>query len=235
LSAVDRSQKLSALLRSLKSSYEPVEVKPRDAVDELVYSMLLWESNTAKAERALRRVQDAAADVNELRVFRPEHLELVLGERYPIVEERCRRLVCVLNGVYQSAHEVTLAHIEAMPKRDGRKTLESIDGMPPYVAARVTLYVLGGHAIPIDDRMATGLVASGVIEESDADCARASAVLERMVKAAEGPGVAALLQAWGEDGAPPQSSGRAAKGTTRTAAKKKTTTKKKTKKRTTSK
>lgn len=236
MSATDRSQKLNALLRGLKSRYEPAEPTAREPIDELIYSMLLWQSNATKADRAMRRIEDAAADVNELRVFRPEHLELILGERYPLVEERCRRIVCVLNEVYKKAHEVSLAPIIAMPKRDGRRALETIEGMPAWVSARLTLLVLGGHAIPVDERTLPALVEVGALEAEPAlDPARASAVLERMVKAADGPGVAALLHAWSEDGAPTDVAGRSAKSPARTSAKKKTAPRKKTKKRTTTK
>lgn len=213
MTADDRAQHLATLLRKLKSAYKPDEHTARPPVDELVYSMLLWDSTTAKADRAFKRVTDMCADFNELRVFRPDHLEEVLGERYPNGAERARRMVTVLRALYTREHAVTLDPIAAMPKRDARKLLESLEGMPPFVAARVALLALGVHAVPLEDRLLRPLIAEGVLEdEPNPDVGRASGVLERMVKAGEAVATYTLLQAWAEDGAPTPVASRAAKG-----------------------
>ena len=144
------------------------------------------------------RIEQAVVDFNELRVCMPGELIRIIGERYPRVEERARRLRAALHAVYARQHRVGLENLNEMSKREARDYLESLDGTPRFVAARVTLLCLGGHAAPIDGRILRRLADRGATEAS-ATPETASAMLERKVRAGEMLEAYSLLQAWSDD------------------------------------
>jgi len=198
-------QAILSLIRRLEKTYERPEPMDLSPEDELIYSFLLWEGITPRANAALKRITDAMADVNELRVTRVEGLVGLIGKTYPYAEERAERLLLVLDDVYKREHAVSLDHCVSMSKREGRKYLDSLDAIPPFVAARTALYALEAHAVPLDDRTLDKLIDAGLIEE-DATVEKSIAKLERIVKSGDGPAVHELLQAWAEDaeaGVPP--------------------------------
>lgn len=207
MSSVNHSEQVQSLLRKLKKQYASALRPPEptdghapglDALRQFVYSFLLWESTTAKADQAMRRIASAVVDLNELRICFPDEIGLMLGERYPRVHERSLRLRAALNDVYIREHAVTLDRLKDLSKRDSRHYLESLDGVPSYVAARVFLLSLGGHATPVDDRLLSRLTGEHVVE-ADATIEKASSMLERSIKAAQGVEAHLLLQAWSED------------------------------------
>jgi hypothetical protein len=193
---------LGAFLASLPAS-DPAEASPidpgADPVDELVWSMLLWDAPRSKAERAHKRLVGAVVDVNELRVCMPDEVVGLIGKSYPNAAERAERLLQSLHEVYLREHAVTLASLRSAPKREARKYLESIEATPQFVTARVLLLGLGAHAIPLDARMFAGMQKAGALED-DADEARAVSVLERTVKASDAPAVHASMLLWVESG-----------------------------------
>ena len=198
MSATDAAKAINSLLASLEAQYGAPEAVERDPIEEIVFSFLLWESATNRAEHALKRLLDSSLDLNELRVTRPEDVSQLLGKTYPLADERADRMHAALNDLYNREHAVSLETAVAMPKREGRKYVESLDGIPPFVAARVALMVLGAHAVPLDERTLKRLVEAGVADE-DADLESTAARLERHIKAADGARAHGLLQAWSED------------------------------------
>lgn len=198
MSAQDHAKALNTLLKSVKSKYDPAELAERTPLEELVYSMLLWEAPASKADGAYKRIVASMVDFNELRVTRSPELVALMGKTYPRVEERAARLRAALNELFLREYAVTLDPCAAMSKRDARKYLESLEGCPQYVAARVLLLRMDGHAIPVDDRLNYRLMEAGVTEE-DADCSKTAGVLERHVKAEDARAVHLLLQSWSED------------------------------------
>jgi hypothetical protein len=164
---------------------------------EFVWSFLLWESTTAKAAAAARRIAAGVVDFNELRVCLPGDTLRMLGERYPRGAERARRLRSALAAIYQRHHAVTLEHLSQLPKREARAFLESLGDVPSFVSARVLLHSLGGHAVPVDSRLADLLAQAGVVPAGcDPDSAASS--LERRIRAADALEVSRLLQAWSD-------------------------------------
>jgi endonuclease III len=196
---IDHAKALNSLVRALKGKYAPEDDLPdRSPLEEFVYSYLLWEAPASKADAAYRRLTHHIVDLNELRVCRPPEIISVLGKSYPLVEERAMRLKASLQEVYLREFAVNLDKCAALSKRDARRYLDTLDGMPPFVAARVVLLRLGGHAIPVDDKLLCRLVARGVVEP-DYDCSKAEGVLERHVKADDAIVIHRTLQAWSDD------------------------------------
>jgi endonuclease III len=197
----------------------------RSTIEELVYSFLLWESTTSRADNAFKRVGEQFVDLNDLRVSREAEVQAALGKTYPLLEERVLRMHSALQDIYRREHEVSLASLEPMSKRDARKYLESLEGMVPYVAARVTLFSLGGHAIPVEERLVRYLESANVVEEG-ADVVKVTGSFERQIKAEDAVQSYLKLQHFSETGGG-KSGG--ARTTTRkkTTAAKRTTSKKK--------
>lgn len=207
MTTIDHAKKLASHLKSLKSAYTPEPLEPRTPMEEFVMSFLMWEATRAKAELALKRVLSGIVDINELRVCRPADIVMMLGKQYPLVEERAQRLKAALHEIFLREYAVSLDSAIAMNKRDGRKYIESLEGITPYVAARVTLVCLGGHAVPLDRKLLAQLIEAGVLEE-DLDESKAQGILERHIMANESLECHALLQAWSDDAATGAGAGR---------------------------
>jgi hypothetical protein len=202
VSAPDPSRKLAALVRRLRGSHaEPVYAAPHTPeghdplVVEFVQSFLAWEAGTARAEAALKRLLHAVVDYNELRVCLPDELARILGERYPRALDRAARLRAALNDLYRREHAVTFQPLTGMPKRDARLYLDALDGVPPFVAARMTLLTLGGHAFPADDRILVALKEEQAAPP-DLPIDGAESWLERQFRSGEAVGAYLLIEGW---------------------------------------
>lgn len=195
---IDHGRALGALLRRLKSKYRPSPPTERSPLEELVYSFLLFDAPSNKADAAYRRLMHHVVDVNELRVCRPDEVSSVLGKLYPLAEERAQRLQATLHEVFLREFAVSLDRCAGLNKREARAYLDTLDGMHPFVSARVMLLSLGGHAVPVDQRLLDRLIAGGIVE-ADYDCQRVGGVLERHVKADEARQAHLLLLAWCDD------------------------------------
>lgn len=163
-------------------------------VHELVYSVLLWESSHAAAGRALSAIRASFVDYNELRIGYPEELAPLLDGHDPRGEERAERLRAALNAVFARENRVSLARLTEMPKRDARAYLQSLEGVPAFVGARVCALSLGAHAFPADERISSLLAGAGVVE-ADAAPEEVGSRMERVLRAGEALPVYLLLEA----------------------------------------
>ncbi len=174
-------------------------------LQELVYSFLLWDATTTQARTLMRRLSETFVDSNELRVCLADELAEVMGDRYPRAWERSQRLRAALQDLYKREHGMRLTPLSSANKRDIRGYLDSLDGIPPFVAARVFLVGFGGHAVPCDARLADLLADEGVIDAKLTDPAEIGAWLERQIRAAESLEGGLLFQAWSDEkGTPPK-------------------------------
>jgi hypothetical protein len=202
----EREQKLRTLLERLGSRYADADAGPPegaqpDGVDgalyQFVYSMLLWETTTTKATVALRRIHQQLVDYNELRICLPAETVEIIGRRYPQAHERSLRLHAALNGIFLREHLLRLDHLHEYTKRDARAYMDSLEGVPPFVSARVLLLSLGGHAFPVDQRILDRLIDAGAVPEKS-DVSSAMSWLERKIHAGDAAPAYAKIQAWSE-------------------------------------
>jgi len=176
-----------------------VVIDPQEPIlGELLRAMLAWEAPATRPAAPLRRIAQAVVDYNELRVCLTDELVAMLGERYPMAEERAKRIRTALNDIYRKQHAVTLEHLTQMPKRAARQYLESIAGLPKYAASRVTLLALGGHAAPVDTRLTRKLASCG-LSCSPEDTDTVAAAIERAVRAGDMVAAFAALEIWSDD------------------------------------
>lgn len=211
MSAADHSKDLSTLLKKLRDQHgealaaqiEPCP-SPIDPAEPLLGQFLkaffLWESTSIKAAAAIKKLESAVVDFNELRHCLPDEIAKIVGERYPRIAERSLRLRTALNRIYLLEHAVTLEHLNTLGKREAREYLDALEGVPPFVSSRVCLLALSGHAAPVDSRIHRRLVEAKVITEA-VSIHEAGSLLERKTRAGELPEAYMLLQAWADEGA----------------------------------
>lgn len=213
MSEAEPAQKFTDLLAVMLAEHTDTDAsteadrKAPDAesvMQEFLRSFLTWEASPIKAEAALKRIHHAVVDFNELRVCLTDELAQMLGERYPLARERAHRLRAALNELYRREHGVTLEAVLTMPKREARAYLGSLEGVPPFVAARVTVLELGGHAFPVDDRIRTALSEEG-IDAGGVD--ELGSWLERQVRGGEARAAYLAMEAWLERRAASRRSG----------------------------
>jgi endonuclease III len=197
------AKKLTALLKKLPAGEPPGFPEVDDPVAVLVASFLLWESNSSAAGEAYQRIVDAVVDFNDLRVSMPVEIAEWLGDSSPLGAERCQRLRAALRNIYLREHEVTLAPLADAGKREIKKYVESIEGVPPYVSARTLLMSFDAHAIPVDEQLRARLVEEGACDP-EADVHELSAWLARQIKASDARAAHLAFQAWIDKVGPPK-------------------------------
>ncbi len=214
MTASDSAKALASLLRTLEGEApacespacpDPALIDPAEPLlAELLRSFLLWEAGAETARAGLKRIARHIVDFNELRVCLPDEIVAMLGAGYPRAQERAQRIRAALTELFVREHAVTLQPIASMSKRDAKAYLDSLEGVPPYVSARVSLVCLGVHAAPVDGRILRRLVEAGV-QAGDATEVAAAATLERKIRAGEMQKAYALLQWWADqlEEAPP--------------------------------
>lgn len=210
MTAADPTKKLATLLKGLRAAHGELAADPwlpapaegqDPLVNQFIFSFLLWRWRATPAAAALDRLLRTFVDVNELRVCLPDELAAAAGDTTEHAIERASRLRAALNDMYRREHIVTLAPAANLGKREARTYLESLEGVPPFVAARMALLAFGGHAFPLDERLHTSLEAEGALPPS-LTLLDASGWLERHFRAGEAAPAYLLFEAW-LDAAPP--------------------------------
>jgi hypothetical protein len=88
-----------------------------------------------------------------------------VGKRYPRLEERLLGIKKSLHSIYLRRHEISLNYVREKGKRDAKAEIESLDGINPFVSARVLRLSFGVHAMPADEQLSLLLHELGVINE----------------------------------------------------------------------
>lgn len=193
--AAAAAKKFTALIKKLPEGKPPAALSNSDPIAALVMSMLMWESTSDKAAAAYERLASRLVDFNELRICMPEETLDLLGPRYPLVQERSQRLRAILRNIYLREHAVSLAKLSDTNRREARKYLETLDGMVPYVAARVLLMCFETHAVPVDEQLRQLLIAAEIGDETT-ELVVLSNWLATQVKVGDGLSVHYTLQRW---------------------------------------
>lgn len=137
--------------RLRRDAAKPPQVNHTDPLDQLILGILARDVSETKAQSAYARLMGAVVDLNDLRVTPWIEVADVLQQDLPDAENRARMLVGALNAIYDRCATVTLAFLRGKSVREAREYLRALPGIDEYAAARVVLFGLGGHAIPIDE------------------------------------------------------------------------------------
>jgi len=187
------ASKLASHIKKLKKRSDPLEMA--DPVHVLVYSQLLWEADTSRADEWWGRLAEERLDWHELRVSTAEEIATMCGDKTALGEERASRLRSMLNHLYQRHHDVTLMPEMALGKRDMRDAIESLDGITPFVANRWLLVCGDVGGIPLDDQLRWMLVNAGCLDDG-ASLTEAASWVSRQIKGDAAWDTHAKLQAW---------------------------------------
>jgi hypothetical protein len=140
--------------------------EPADALTELVRACLTAGATEAKAQAALNKFNSYFVDFNELRVCRPEEMAEVLGNQFPAAKDIAVQILGLLNQIFARRDTLSLVDLAASGKREAKVFLESLEGITPYVVARVMLFSLSGHAFPLHEQMVAMLRGEEVIDSA---------------------------------------------------------------------
>jgi len=206
VTARDPIHQLKALLEGLASPPEPDDLQaltdpepPPGQADpvlaQLLFSILLCDTAIAPARVAMARLREEVVDCNELRVCTRAELASMLGSRFPRSAERAERLKAALNDIYLREHALRLDHLAESTKREARNYIESIQGVPPFAAARTLLLELTVHTFPVDSRIAALLAEHSVVPPGLAP-QTVTTKIERLIRAGQARGAYLLIEHW---------------------------------------
>jgi len=188
---------LNALLKTTRSAWDEEEPFALEPISQLVVSFLSWNASVELAESAYDKIMSKVVDINEMRVSLGADVVGMIGTRYPQAEMRVMRMLESLFEVYAREHDYKMHSVKEKGKRDQREYLDTLPGIPSYVAAQVALLCFGAHAMPVDDKLAALLVAKGVAEEGDTP-AQIESWLLRQIKAGDTLEAHLALQQWAD-------------------------------------
>lgn len=202
-------KKLAALIKKLRAAHggtppTPPDLTPDapdgfdDLLHQLIFSMMLWEATTAQALGAVKRLREHFADANEVRVCMADDTVQCLGERYPLARERALRLRHALHDVFQRHQVLSLTPLHTLPRKDATAFLESLDGMPFFVAQRVSVVCLDAHVCPVDSKMRDCLARDRIVPE-DMPATEASRFISHHIKPEDAITTYLLLQDWADE------------------------------------
>ncbi|MEM6256797.1 MAG: hypothetical protein AAGI37_00615 [Planctomycetota bacterium] len=187
----------ATVLKKARSAASGGEIDELEPIAELVVSFLTWNATSRQADTAFGKIMAQVVDLNELRVSHANEVVELIGVRYPDAQHRVIRLLQSMMEIFEREHDYKMGSLATRSKRELREYLDTLPGIPPYVAARVALLAFGAHAMPVDDRLLILLIKAGVFEAGTTP-ADAEAWLSRQVKAGDALDAYAVLQEWAD-------------------------------------
>ncbi len=166
-----------------------------EAVRRLAISILGVDSSDAYAERAVDQALKDMADWNEIRVSTPKEINRATGNHLPQGTQKCQRLIEALQSIYDRENRISLDGLQGIGRRESRHYLEDLDGVDEYSVACVLLWSLGGHAIPVNDKLLASLRDADLVNPS-ADRGEVQAFLERHVSAKDAKAFCLVMQSF---------------------------------------
>lgn len=187
----------AAVLKKARSASSGEEIDELEPIAELVISFLTWNATSKQADTAFGKIMAQVVDLNELRISHTNEVIELIGVRYPDAQHRVIRLLQSMMEIFDREHDYKMSSLPSRSKREQREYLDSLPGIPPYVAARVALLSFGAHAVPVDDRLLTLLIKAGVFEPGTTP-KDAESWLTRQVKASDSLETFIALQEWAD-------------------------------------
>ena len=231
----DYSKKIQKLYRSLSRKYPKVQmVSHEKVIDAIIYAVISAEMSERMTDSVIKKLAGYFVDLNDLRVSRSEEIVEVLGKDNNVTMNIASTITMILNGIFNEYHKVSLEALKKIGKRPAKQALEKLDGTSRFVVDYCLLTALGGHAIPLTDKMIKYLRTSEFVNP-DADEQQIGGFLAKQISAKKGYEFYALLRHESESAKAKKKTKakKTRKKTSGTKAKSKTKTKTKAKKKTT--
>lgn len=182
----DYSPKLAKLARSLKRGAAEKPQMPvfDDPIEAVLYALLSETITEAAAARTFKRLKSHFIDLNDLRVSRVEEIQDVMRDVSEPSEKSARAVTQVLNTIFDKTDHISLDPLSKEGKRQAHKELSEIAGMTPFAVNYTFLTALGGHAIPLTERMLEYLKRNELVHP-EATLEDISGFLERQIPASD--------------------------------------------------
>lgn len=153
-----------------------------DPTTEIVMGCLSEHTTESRAKTAINKLTNSLVGYNELRVCRKEEIVDIIGKSFPRGLETAVQIANILGAIYREYDDVYMTDLETLGKREAKAFLESLDGITPYIVARVMLLSLGAHAFPVHEQMLNALRKEEVVHPK-ANIADVQSFLERHIPA----------------------------------------------------
>jgi endonuclease III len=177
------AQGLQKLYRSLKQKSSKVKAVIYDDMIEVLVRALMLEYMTESATRsAFRRFNACFVDFNDMRVSRPDEIIEMLGNDNKEGRTVSANIIKVLDSVYLKYNTMSLESLKKTGKRPARAILEKFDGITLFCVDYIMLTALGGHAIPLTERM-VALLREQKLVYPNADVQEIEGFLTRQISA----------------------------------------------------
>ncbi|MGD9110287.1 MAG: hypothetical protein PVG93_05055 [Phycisphaerales bacterium] len=225
------AQNIQKIYRSLKRKYPKVKkVEYEDILEALMHSLVLEHMTETVTKAAFRRFPDYFIDFNDMRVSRSEEIVEMLGEDSTAAKTVASNIIKALTTIFRKYNTINLESLRKAGKRQARATLEKFDSISSFCVDYCLLTAMGGHAIPLTEKMVQLLKDNELVHPS-ADANEIGGFLARQISASNAYEFYSLLRRESET---QKDSKKKATTTTRRKSTK-STKKKKTKKKTTKK
>lgn len=180
------SKKIQKLFRSLKRKYPKQEKATYDEPAEAIVYAIISEKITHKqTQTAAKKFNEYFVDLNDLRVSRPEEIIEMLGEDTPTTREIAMRLKTALRAIFEKYNTVSLQDLKKTGKRPAKDALSQINGTSPFMVDFCMLTALGGHAIPLTEKMIE-ILRNAQLVHPQADHQQIEGFLSRQISAKNG-------------------------------------------------
>ena len=190
----DYSKKIQQLYRSLSRKYPKVQkVNHEIVIDAIIYAVISADMSEKQTDSVIRKFTDYFVDWNDLRVSRAEEIIEVLGKDTSATMNMALTITMILSSIFNDYHKISLESLKKIGKRPAKQALEKIDGISRYMVDYCLLTALGGHAIPLTDRMIRYLRNNELVNP-DADDQQIGGFLAKQISAKNGYEFYALLR-----------------------------------------
>ncbi len=183
-------KKLKNHLDRLEKEYGSVELlEGKPALEQAVFLILREGSNTRKAQRALKILEQEYVEWNELRVATPKEIVAVLAEvGLNDVDDKISRLLALLSRLFYDFHKKDLEFVKIFEAPQRQKIMNSLSPLGPHITNVMLQYFedvsLEPQGLIVTQEEVNALVRLGVMRKtSSLNVARKLA--EKLVPKAE--------------------------------------------------
>ena len=193
MAAQNRATLFNKCLRTLKNTYEPqVPSSTRSVFEQVIFGICLENTSLETAEDSYLRLTEDYLDWNELRVSSPREIaESFSKQEAPL--EKARTLKSIIHAIFETEYNFELETLIKMTQTQAVKTLNSFDGMRPFIAAHILQTSLKAHVIPLDAISIRAVTRLGLVDTSTV-IDKMNATLKRLVPKNQGAILSSLIR-----------------------------------------
>ncbi len=193
----------AARLKKSYAKFRPTVPTPTipeadDPLRRLGIAILGVACGDARAERAIDKLLSVMVDWNEVRISSAYEVNRAMDNAVPNGLKYAQRLIDALRCVFRHENRLSLDRLNAVGRREAREYLERLEGVHEYDVASVVLWSLGGHAIPVDDRLLQALRDADLVHPL-ASRSEVQAFLERHVSAVDAKEFCVVMRSFTAD------------------------------------